>query len=72
MSEQEKRKINKPGLVIGRKVGESFVIFVDDMEIDVILDKVQYNRASIRIIAPKDIEISRSELLEEYDDNDSK
>lgn len=72
MSDQEKKKINKPGLVIGRRVGESFVIFVGDKEIDVILDKIQYNRASIRIIASKDVEISRSELLEEYDDEDNK
>jgi sRNA-binding carbon storage regulator CsrA len=61
-------KITKPGLVFKRKTGESFVIFAGEEEIDIILEKIDNKKASIRVIAPKSIKVFRSELLEEYDD----
>ncbi len=61
-------EIRKPGLVFKRKTGESFVIFVGEEEIDVILEKIENKKASIRVIAPESIKVFRSELLEEYDD----
>lgn len=60
-------KEDKPGLVFRRKTGESFVIFVDGIEIDVILEEITNKKASIRVKAPSNVKVYRSELLEEFD-----
>jgi len=60
-------EVEKPGLVFRRKTGESFVIFVDGIEIDVILEEITNKKASIRVKAPNNVKVYRSELLEEFD-----
>lgn len=49
------------GLVLTRKVGESFLI---GGKITVILDEVIGQRAKIRIVAPRDVPIIRTEIVE--------
>jgi carbon storage regulator len=50
------------GLVFSRLCGESFVIGND---VTVTVYEVQGNRCKIRVVAPKDVPIMRSELLEQ-------
>lgn len=53
----------RPGLVISRRVDESFAIFVDSTRIDVFLNAVNRGKASLRIVAPDYVDILRTELL---------
>jgi sRNA-binding carbon storage regulator CsrA len=53
----------RPGLVISRRVDESFAIFVDRTRIDVFLNAVNRSKASLRIVAPDHVDILRTELL---------
>jgi len=59
------------GLKLSRKIGEGFTAFFGDVEMRVILEQVRGTRmAVLRIVAPKEVEILRDELLEEEDDED--
>jgi len=52
------------GLKITRRVGQSFSAFVGDVEVKVILEEVRGPRVGVlRIIAPKEVEILRDELI---------
>ncbi len=52
-------------LILTRKAGETLLIG-DDIEVTIL--SVNGNQAKIGIDAPKDVEILREELLEEYDE----
>ena len=58
------------GLKLTRKVGEGFTAFFGDVEMRVILEQVRSTRmAVLRIVAPKEVDILRDELLEEDDED---
>ncbi len=52
-------------LILTRRTGEALIIG-DDIEVTVL--SVNGNQVKIGIDAPKDVEILREELLEEYDE----
>jgi sRNA-binding carbon storage regulator CsrA len=57
------------GLILTRKIGQSFTVFCGDKEIKVTLEDLKGTRAGIlRIQAPRDVEILRDELLEDEDE----
>ena len=57
------------GLILTRKIGQSFTVFCCDKEIKVTLEDLKGTRAGIlRIQAPRDVEILRDELLEDEDE----
>jgi carbon storage regulator CsrA len=53
----------RPGLVISRKVNESFAIFVDKTRVDVFVNAISRGKTSLRIVAPDHVDILRTELL---------
>lgn len=58
----------KPGLVITRRPGESFVVTINNTntKIDVKIEEVNGPKVRVRIVAPKEeVTIMRSELLKE-------
>ena len=58
------------GLKLSRKIGEGFTAFFGDVEMRVILEQVRGTRmAVLRLVAPKEVEILRDELLEEGDED---
>lgn len=63
---QEPKAINreqkKGGLVLYRRRGQSFFINVQGVEIEVMVLGFDQRQAAIRIVAPKDVEVLRSEL----------
>jgi carbon storage regulator CsrA len=59
----------QPGLVLTRRLGESFVCFAGEEEIEVIVAEISDKRTvRLRIVAPKSVDIERSENLEWYDE----
>lgn len=52
------------GLVLTRRMGESCVFFLDDQEVEVVVEKIEGRKVHLRFIADRSVEILRSELLE--------
>ncbi len=65
---ENKPKPLQPGLVLTRRPGESFVCFAGDDEIEISVSEVHGKTVKIRILAPRHIDIERTENLEWYDD----
>ena len=54
-----------PGLLLYRKIGESFVIGTGDNEVLITIEEARGSRAGLRILAGKNIPILRSELQDQ-------
>ena len=54
-----------PGLLLYRKIGESFVIGTGDNEVLITIEEASGSRAGLRILAGKNIPILRSELQDQ-------
>jgi len=53
------------GLVLTRKLEQAVVITVRDIEVRVVVNKIESNQISLRFIAPKDhVRIDRAEIAE--------
>lgn len=52
-------------LTLSRRKGESFIIYTTDGEIVVTFEKMRGNQAKLSIDAPDEVEILRSELVED-------
>ena len=51
-------------LVLERKEGESIVLTVDDMEIEITVAVANHGRSKLQIEAPQEVNIVRKELIE--------
>ena len=49
-------------LTLGRRAGESVLIYADDLVIEVVMVEIRGDRARLAFSAPRDVEIVRSEL----------
>ena len=49
-------------LTLGRKAGESVLIYADDLVIEVVMVEIRGDRARLAFSAPRHVEIVRSEL----------
>ena len=49
-------------LTLGRRPGESVLIYADDLVIEVVMVEIRGDRARLAFSAPRDVEIVRSEL----------
>ena len=60
-----KFRVNSDGngvLTLGRRAGESVLIYADDLVIEVLMAEIRGDRARLAFSAPRDVEIVRSEL----------
>ena len=60
-----KFRVNSDGngvLTLGRRAGESVLIYADDLVIEVVMVEIRGDRARLAFSAPRDVEIVRSEL----------
>ena len=51
-------------LTLGRRAGESVLIYADDLVIEVVMVEIRGDRARLAFSAPRDVEILRAELEE--------
>ena len=54
-----------PGLLLYRKIGESFVVGTGDNEVLITIEEARGSRAGLRILSGKNIPILRSELQDQ-------
>ena len=62
-----KFRVNSDGngvLTLGRRAGESVLIYADDLVIEVVMVEIRRDRARLAFSAPRDVEIVRAELEE--------
>ena len=60
-----KFRVNSDGngvLTLGRRAGESVLIYADDLVIEVVMVEIRGDRARLAFSAPRHVEIVRSEL----------
>lgn len=60
-----KFRVNTDGngvLTLGRKAGESVLIYADDLVIEVVMVEIRGDRARLAFSAPRHVDIVRSEL----------
>ena len=61
----KKFRVNTDGngvLTLGRKAGESVLIYVDDLVIEVVMVEIRGDRARLAFSAPRHVDIVRAEL----------
>ena len=61
----KKFRVNTDGngvLTLGRRPGESVLIYADDLVIEVVMVEIRGDRARLAFSAPRDVEILRAEL----------
>ena len=57
-------------LTLGRRAGESVLIYADDLVIEVVMVEIRGDRARLAFSAPRDVEILRAELEERPNHDD--
>ena len=65
VSKVKKFRVNTDGngvLTLGRRAGESVLIYADDLVIEVVMVELRGDRARLAFSAPRDVEIARAEL----------
>ena len=68
-----KFRVNSDGngvLTLGRRAGESVLIYADDLVIEVVMVEIRGDRARLAFSAPRHVEIVRSELEERPNNDD--
>ena len=69
----KKFRVNSDGngvLTLGRRAGESVLIYADDLVIEVVMVEIRGDRARLAFSAPRDVEILRAELEERPNHDD--